>query len=208
MRWTGCPPSATAAMARIAAQVAAAQEDGDAPLWQELQRLADRYPNDARIWTDLGRSRFGAGDMEGASRAAARAAALAPAIPMPDPARRSAPRALWSVGGLPGSRRRWRGMPSPARADPICRDVGRSGQGERGIGGDPFGLGVAAGQPGSLLPSGGDSRLGRGLWSGAATAPADRRRAADAARHGDARRRDRLCARDGRSVRCGLGPGW
>ncbi|QXT36047.1 tetratricopeptide repeat protein [Sphingomonas sanguinis] len=75
------PAERDAAMARIAAQVAAAQEDGDAPLWQELQRLADRYPNDARIWTDLGRSRFGAGDMDGASRAAARAAALAPADP-------------------------------------------------------------------------------------------------------------------------------
>ncbi|WP_433910895.1 tetratricopeptide repeat protein [Sphingomonas yabuuchiae] len=78
------PAERDAAMARIAAQVEAAEDDsgfGGAALRQELQRLADLYPKDARIWTDLGRSRFGAGDMEGASRASARAAGLAPADP-------------------------------------------------------------------------------------------------------------------------------
>lgn len=74
------PAERDAAMARIAAQVAA-QEDGGVPLRQALQSLVTLYPDDARIWTDLGRSRFGAGDMEGASQAAARAAALAPADP-------------------------------------------------------------------------------------------------------------------------------
>lgn len=75
------PAERDAAMARIAAHVAAAQGDGGAQLRQELQRLVVLYPADARIWTDLGRSRFGAGDMNGASQAAARAAALAPADP-------------------------------------------------------------------------------------------------------------------------------
>lgn len=69
------------AMMRMAAWLAAAQGGGGAALRQSLEDLVERYPNDARAWTDLGRSRFGAGDMDGAARAAARAAALAPADP-------------------------------------------------------------------------------------------------------------------------------
>lgn len=79
------PDQRDAAMARIAAQVAAADDDedggGGASLRQELQRLVGLYPENARLWTDLGRSRFGAGDMDGASQATARAVALAPADP-------------------------------------------------------------------------------------------------------------------------------
>uniref|UniRef100_UPI0035C93050 tetratricopeptide repeat protein n=1 Tax=Sphingomonas fuzhouensis TaxID=3106033 RepID=UPI0035C93050 len=75
------PAERDAAMTRIAAKLAAAQGGGGAQLRQDLQALVTRDANDARAWTDLGRSRFGAGDMDGASQAAARAVALAPADP-------------------------------------------------------------------------------------------------------------------------------
>lgn len=76
------PAERDAAMARAVAQLVAAQGGGGAALRRSLEALVARYPNDARAWADLGRSRFGAGDMDGASRAAARAAALAPADPV------------------------------------------------------------------------------------------------------------------------------
>ncbi|MFE8584333.1 tetratricopeptide repeat protein [Sphingomonas sp. NCPPB 2930] len=74
------PAQQDAAMMRAAAQVRAARAGG-ATLRRMLQAVVARFPNDARSWTDLGRSRFGAGDMLGASEAATRAAALAPADP-------------------------------------------------------------------------------------------------------------------------------
>lgn len=75
------PTERDAAMIRAAAQLEAAQGGGGAVLRRRLEKLVARHPDDARAWTDLGRSRFGAGDMDGASRAAARATALAPADP-------------------------------------------------------------------------------------------------------------------------------
>ncbi len=75
------PAERDAAMMRVAAQLRAAQGKGGAALRRSLEQLVARFPNDARGWTDLGRSRFGAGDMDGATQAAARAAALAPADP-------------------------------------------------------------------------------------------------------------------------------
>lgn len=76
------PAQRDAAMTRAIAQLAAADGGGGAALRPSLEQLVARFPNDARTWTDLGRSRFGAGDMDGASRAAARAVDLAPADPM------------------------------------------------------------------------------------------------------------------------------
>ncbi|MGX0945159.1 Flp pilus assembly protein TadD [Sphingomonas sanguinis] len=75
------PAERDAAMIRAAARLKAAQGGGGAALRRTLEQLVARYPDDARSWTELGRSRFGAGDMDGASHAAARAAALAPADP-------------------------------------------------------------------------------------------------------------------------------
>ncbi|MDG6745993.1 hypothetical protein QCF01_16515, partial [Staphylococcus aureus] len=75
------PPVRDAEMIRIAAKVRAAQTSGGAAMRATLQQLATAHPDDAAIWTDLGRSRFGAGDMAGATQAAARAVALAPADP-------------------------------------------------------------------------------------------------------------------------------
>ena len=75
------PAERDAAMMRVAAQLRAAQGKGGAALRRSLEQLVARFPNDARGWTDLGRSRFGAGDMDGATQAAARAVALAPADP-------------------------------------------------------------------------------------------------------------------------------
>ncbi|MDQ1231052.1 tetratricopeptide repeat protein [Sphingomonas sp. SORGH_AS_0879] len=75
------PAERDAAMMRVAAQLRARQGKGGAVLRRSLEQLVARFPNDARGWTDLGRSRFGAGDMDGATQAAARAVALAPADP-------------------------------------------------------------------------------------------------------------------------------
>lgn len=75
------PPVRDAEMIRIAAKVRAAQTSGGAAMRATLQQLATAHPDGAAIWTDLGRSRFGAGDMAGATQAAARAVALAPADP-------------------------------------------------------------------------------------------------------------------------------
>ena len=75
------PAERDAAMMRVAAQLRAAQGKGGAALRRSLEQLVARFPEDARGWTDLGRSRFGAGDMDGATQAAARAVALAPADP-------------------------------------------------------------------------------------------------------------------------------
>lgn len=75
------PPVRDAEMARIAAKVRVAQTNGGGLYRATLQRLATGNPDDAAIWIDLGRSRFGAGDVAGATDAATRAAALAPADP-------------------------------------------------------------------------------------------------------------------------------
>lgn len=75
------PPVRDAEMARIAAKVRVAQTNGGGLYRARLQRLATGNPDDAAIWIDLGRSRFGAGDVAGATDAATRAAALAPADP-------------------------------------------------------------------------------------------------------------------------------
>ena len=105
------PVERDAAMARIAAQVAAQEDDG-VPLRQALQGLVALYPDDARIWTDLGRSRFGAGDMDGASQAAARAAALAPADPDALTLQGEVLRARYGLRrACPGFGRHWRAMP-------------------------------------------------------------------------------------------------
>jgi Flp pilus assembly protein TadD len=75
------PRERDAAMSRVAAQLRAVQGSGGGALRSSLEQLVARFPQDARGWTDLGRSRFGAGDMEGATQAATRAVALAPADP-------------------------------------------------------------------------------------------------------------------------------
>lgn len=75
------PAARDAEMIRIAAKVRAAQTNGGGAYRATLQQLAAAKPDDAAIWTDLGRSRFGAGDVAGATEAASRAAALAPADP-------------------------------------------------------------------------------------------------------------------------------
>ncbi|MDY0960254.1 tetratricopeptide repeat protein [Sphingomonas sp. CFBP8993] len=96
------PTQRDAAMTRAAAQLAAAEGGGGAALRQSLEQLVVRFPNDARAWADLGRSRFGAGDMDGASRAAARAARLAPADPIALTLRGEVVRARYGLAaGLP-----------------------------------------------------------------------------------------------------------
>ncbi|MGE7206934.1 tetratricopeptide repeat protein [Sphingomonas sp. NPDC019816] len=75
------PPTPDAEMIRIMAKVRAAQNMGGGRLRAVLDRLAAAYPGDAAVWTDLGRSRFAAGDVTGATEAAGRATALAPADP-------------------------------------------------------------------------------------------------------------------------------
>lgn len=65
---------------RIRARALAVQGDTVAAQ-ATLATLLDADPQDAAAWTDLGRIRFGAGDIGGATQAAARAAALAPGEP-------------------------------------------------------------------------------------------------------------------------------
>ncbi|WP_380785070.1 tetratricopeptide repeat protein [Sphingomonas sp. R86521] len=66
--------------ARIRARALAVQGDTGAAQ-AALSTLLDANPRDAAAWTDLGRLRFGAGDIGGATPAAARAVALAPGEP-------------------------------------------------------------------------------------------------------------------------------
>lgn len=66
--------------ARIQARALASQGDV-VQARSVLQTLLDRVPGDAAAWTDLGRIRLTAGDVGGASAAAARAVALAPHEP-------------------------------------------------------------------------------------------------------------------------------
>ncbi|WP_423326780.1 tetratricopeptide repeat protein [Sphingomonas sp. 4RDLI-65] len=66
--------------ARIQARALASQGDVVAAR-AILQRVLDRAPGDAAGWTDLGRIQLTAGDVGGASIAAARAVALAPREP-------------------------------------------------------------------------------------------------------------------------------
>lgn len=74
------PPRYAGYAARIRARAVAVQ--GDAPAAQAmLATLLDADPRDAAAWTDLGRLRFDAGDVGGATPAAARAVALAPREP-------------------------------------------------------------------------------------------------------------------------------
>lgn len=65
---------------RIRARALASQGDG-VQAQAVLRALLDRMPTDAAAWTDLGRIRLTAGDIGGASDAAARAATLAPREP-------------------------------------------------------------------------------------------------------------------------------
>lgn len=96
------PAERDAAMIRVAAQLRAARGGGGAMLRQSLEQLVIRFPNDARGWTDLGRSRFGAGDMAGATTAATRAVALAPADPSALTLRGEVVRARYGLAaGLP-----------------------------------------------------------------------------------------------------------
>ncbi|MET4898528.1 tetratricopeptide repeat protein [Sphingomonadaceae bacterium jetA1] len=75
------PEVSDADMRRARARLVQAREGNDRKVRAILAALVTAYPGDARGWTDLGRSRFGAGDMSGAAAAAQRAVALAPADP-------------------------------------------------------------------------------------------------------------------------------
>ncbi len=74
------PPRYANYATRIRARALAVQ--GETTAAQDaLLALIAAAPNDAAAWTDLGRIRFGAGDVGGATQAAARAVALAPGEP-------------------------------------------------------------------------------------------------------------------------------